>query len=47
MDKFVTACCMFSFIIGMFVAHTIQAGRGCTVAFTHGKETHVVIGREE
>ena len=44
-NKFLIACCVFSFIIGMFVAHMIESGRGCTVEFQNGKEVHVIIGR--
>lgn len=44
MDKFTIACCLFSFITGMYLAHNIEAGRGCTVTFIQGKETHVLLG---
>ena len=44
MDKFIVACCTFSFITGMFLAHMIESGRGCTVKFVQGKETHIMVG---
>ena len=44
MDRFVIACCLFSFITGMYLAHMIEAGRPCTVTFIQGKETHVLLG---
>jgi hypothetical protein len=43
-NKLLIACCVFSFITGVYIAHLIQDGRGCTVEFGHGKEVHVVIG---
>ena len=42
--KFLLACCVFSFITGMFIAHMIEKDRGCTVSFVKGNETHVLIG---
>jgi len=47
MDKFIVACCIFSFITGMFVAHMIEMGRGCTVEVTHGQVTTVTIGERD
>lgn len=44
-NKFLVACCVFSFITGMFVAHEIEQGRGCTVTFDKGHEMHVLIGK--
>ena len=42
--KFLIACCVFSFITGMFTAHMIEKDRGCTVTFDKGNETHILIG---
>lgn len=42
--KFIIACCVFSFITGMFVAHMIEKNRGCTVSFERGKEVHILTG---
>lgn len=44
MDKLLVACCIFSFITGMYVAHMIEKDRGCVVSFKEGKETHMFIG---
>ncbi|CAB4129387.1 hypothetical protein UFOVP118_27 [uncultured Caudovirales phage] len=44
MDRFLIACCLFSFVTGMYAVHMIEAGRGCTVTFVQGKETHVLMG---
>ena len=44
MDRFVIACCIFSFITGIYAAHVINDSRGCTVKFVQGKLTHIVIG---
>jgi hypothetical protein len=41
---FIIACCVFCFITGMYVAHMIDKGRGCTVAFSRGNVTHVMVG---
>jgi hypothetical protein len=46
MDRFFVACCIFSFISGMYVAHMIEKDRGCTVTFDKGNEMHVLIGRK-
>jgi hypothetical protein len=48
MDKVMLfiACCVFSFITGMYTAHMIDKDRGCTVKFSHGNETHVLTGRK-
>ena len=43
---FIIACCVFSFITGMYTAHMIDKDRGCTVKFSHGTETHVLTGRK-
>jgi hypothetical protein len=43
---FIIACCVFSFITGMYTAHMIDKDRGCTVKFSHGNETHVLTGRK-
>ena len=47
MDRFWTACLAFSFICGMFVAHIIEMGHGCTITVERGREAHVYIGRAE
>lgn len=44
-NKFLTACCVFSFIVGMFIAHMIEKNRGCTVTFTKGNEVHMMVGK--
>jgi len=44
MDKFVIACCIFSFVTGMYASHMIFESRACTVTFTQGKETNVIVG---
>ena len=44
MDKFVIACCIFSFITGIYSAHIIEESHGCTVKFVQGKVTHILIG---
>lgn len=46
MDKFLIACCIFSFITGMYIAVMIEKDRGCTVSFSKNNETHVIIGRK-
>ena len=43
-DRFFVACCIFSFISGMFVAHLIEQGRGCRVETTKGQVTVVMVG---
>ena len=45
MDRFVVACCVFSFIVGVFVAVQVEQGRGCTIEVTKGQVTTVTIGR--
>lgn len=45
MDRFVVACCVFSFICGMFITLQIEAARGCTVEVTKGQVTTVAVGR--
>jgi len=47
MAKFLIACCIFSFITGMYAAQIIQLNRGCTVSFVQGKETHVLLGHSD
>ena len=47
MDKFLVACCVFSFIVGMFVTVQIENGHGCTITVERGREAHVYIGRAE
>ena len=47
MDRFFWACMLFCFIIGMFVAHMIEMGHGCTITVERGREAHVYIGRAE
>ena len=47
MDKFVIACCIFSFICGAFFTLQVEQGHGCTVEVGHGKVTTVTIGRME
>ena len=42
--KLFIVCCVFSFIVGAFVAVTIQKDRGCTVTYRHGNMTHVMVG---
>jgi len=46
--KLFIACCAFSFIVGAFVAVAVNLGRnvsdGCTVTYSHGNETHVLVG---
>jgi hypothetical protein len=44
-NKFLIACCVFSFITGMFIAHMIEKDRGCTVTFSKGNEVHVMAGK--
>ena len=39
--------CVFCFITGMFLAHMIEAGRGCTVTFVQGKETNIIVGHTD
>lgn len=38
------ACCVFSFIVGVFVAVMLQKDRGCTVTYRHGNQTVVMVG---
>jgi len=45
MDKFLIACCVFSFITGMYVTVLVEQGRGCTIEVTKGKTTTVTIGK--
>lgn len=47
MDRFWAACCVFSFISGMFVAHIIEMGHGCTITVERGNQAHVYIGRAD
>ena len=45
-NKFLIACCLFSFITGMYIAHMIDKDQGCTVTFDKGHEMHILIGRK-
>lgn len=45
MDRFNVVCCVFSFIVGMFVTLQIEATRACTVEVTKGQVTTVAVGR--
>lgn len=45
MDRFLIACCVFSFITGMYVTIQIEQGRGCTIEVTKGQTTTVTIGK--
>ena len=45
--KLTIACCIFSFITGMYVAHMIGKDRGCTVTYSKGKEVHVLVGHSD
>jgi hypothetical protein len=38
------ACCVFSFITGMYTAHMIDKNRGCMVTYSKGNEVHVMVG---
>jgi len=38
------ACCVFSFITGMYTAHMIDKDRGCMVTYSKGNEVHVMVG---
>ena len=44
MDRFFIACCLFCFITGMYVAHMIESGRGCSIEVTRGQITTVMVG---
>jgi len=45
MDKLVIACCIFSFITGMYATLMIEKSRGCTVEIGHGNVIHVYEGK--
>ena len=47
MDKFLIACCVFSFITGMYVTVLVEQGRGCTVTIQKGQEIHVIVRKGE
>lgn len=47
MDKFVIACCIFSFITGMYIAHMIEQGRGCRIEVARGQVITVTMGSRE
>ena len=47
MDRLVIACCIFSFITGMYAAHMIEKGRGCSVSMTRGQVTIVTMGERD
>jgi hypothetical protein len=42
----VIACCVFSFVVGVYTTLIIEKDRGCTVTFSKGNETHVLTGRK-
>ncbi len=42
--KLLIACCVFSFITGMYIAVMITKDRGCTVTYSKGNEMHVMVG---
>jgi hypothetical protein len=46
MNKFLIACCVFSFICGMFATLQIEKQRGCKVEIRHGQEIFVYSGKE-
>ena len=48
-DRFLVACCIFSFICGMFLTVLIEENRshGCTITVERGNQAHVYIGRAE
>lgn len=46
-DRFFVACCLFCFISGVYVAHLIEMGHGCTITVERGNQAHVYIGRAE
>jgi hypothetical protein len=50
-DKFIAACCIFSFICGAYLVEMIEIHRehdkGCVIKFMQGKETHIHIGHTE
>lgn len=45
MGKLVLACCAFSFICGAFTVVVVEKGRGCTVEFSRGNVTTVLVGK--
>ena len=47
MDKVMlfVACCVFSFICGAYFVEMVEKGRGCTVEFSRGNVTTVLVGR--
>lgn len=47
MDRFWISCCLFSFIVGMFVTVQIENNRGCTVEVQRGQVVTVTVGRSE
>jgi hypothetical protein len=44
-NKFLIACCVFSFITGTYTAVMLNKDRGCTVTYSKDKEVHVMVGR--
>lgn len=42
--KLLIACCVFSFITGMYIAVLVTKDRGCTVTYSKGNEMHVMVG---
>lgn len=49
MDRFLIACCIFSFITGMFVCVLIEQNRshGCTIKVERDKQVRVFIGNRD
>lgn len=45
MTRLVLACCAFSFICGAFAVVVVEKGRGCTVEFSRGNVTTVLVGK--
>lgn len=42
--KFIIACCVFSFISGMYIAHMIEKGAPCEVEIKRGQVVSVMVG---
>lgn len=47
MDRFIIACCIFSFITGIYAAVIIEQSRGCTVEIGHNNVFHVYEGKSK
>ena len=43
--KLTIACCIFSFITGMYIAHLIEYSHGCTIEVKRGQMITVTIGK--